>query len=356
MGKENQALVNSMPASNKVVKYTIARSGEQAGLYTKTTKAIGELVGIEFGHQMRKLVLQLEETSYSKPVLSDKPTEAEKMAWGKEYDRYLKQIDKYDEHKAKVFVVILSHCEQSMLNRVEAIKEYKEADKTSDVVALLKMIKDSAYDAGDKKYPSKQAVTAWQRLMRVSQGPMEDLTTYYKRFISIVEQVERSYGEIAPVRVSKKLPDYDKDKIAAVAVGRSCMLAYLFMAGAKGVYSNLLVSLEDDFALGESKYPETVEDALQVLTLQSERHVKEIKKESSKNDNVVPDLSFVQPKKSDMWKKSLCFKCGQKGHKAAECPHSKEEQARLLASAGEDPEADDQQFAQAEDSPFSWVT
>ena len=46
------------------------------------------------------------------------------------------------------------------------------------------------------------------------------------------------------------------------------MLAFMFMNGAnKKIYGGLLKKLHDNHALGDAKYPEMIEEALQVLSL-----------------------------------------------------------------------------------------
>ena len=59
------------------------------------------------------------------------------------------------------------------------------------------------------------------------------------------------------------------------------------------------------------KYPESIEDALQVLTLYEETSVK---KKQRGNDPQLK-LSFAQNRK--------CFKCGKEGHIKKDCPELK---------------------------------
>ena len=95
-------------------KYT--STGGVAGKYEKTTKAIAEYAGKEYGYEMKVLVLEGQETVYTEPTLSDRPTKREELAWDKKYDMYLRKADQYDEHKAKVFATVFGHCDESMKN------------------------------------------------------------------------------------------------------------------------------------------------------------------------------------------------------------------------------------------------
>ena len=319
-----------------IAKYAI--NGGKAGSYERITQEIAEYVGRTYGYQMRVLVSQLVETPIDPPELAEKPTEAQKMIWGKEYDSYLKKRDKYDDHKAKVFVIILGQCEEPMKNRIEGMNGYTSADTRSDVVELLKMIKDASYGGTDMKYPAKQAAVALRQLMGVCQSEKEHLTLYYKRFQSLIERVELSYGVIAPVGVAERNPKYSKakDQEKMVSVERDRLLAYLFVAGAKRDFKPMLRGLDNDYMLGDDRYPDTVEEALQVLMIYEERNVYKKKGPSKKEKEDTPGLSFAQ--REEMYQKGLCFKCGKKGHKARECkePNENSEQHKAQSTKEEE--------------------
>ena len=81
-------------------------------------------------------------------------------------------------------------------------------------------------------------------------------------------------------------------------------------------YGQLLRSLENDHALGNDWYPRDMEEAIQVMTLYSERALK--RKEKDKDG---ASLSFAQ------WKQNIkCWNCGKKGHHKSECPERKVDQ------------------------------
>ena len=331
--KGNYGKTSEKNSEVKAAKYTIAKSGEQAGRYERTTRAVGEFVGKEYGYEMKMLVLQGTETTHTAPTLGDKPTRTEELAWGKDYDMYLKKKDRYDDQKAKVFTTIYGHCDEAMKNRVETHEDYKDADSKRDVVTLLKMIKDLAFDANDKTYPAKQAMEAWKLLTKIKQFDDEQLIAYYNRFISLVERLELSYGAIAPVAVAEKDPEYSKGKAKAIEKQKKKMLAYTFIDGANRNYKPMLRDLDNDYALGNDKYPADVEEALEVLTAYAARHFTK-KKPTEKEENPSSELSFMQ--RREMMRKNLCFKCGKPGHKSHECPEpEKKPNVQATQAAGE---------------------
>jgi Zinc knuckle len=328
----------------KTQMYAFAKTGEQADGYTKTTKAIGEYVGKTYGHEMNILVMQLTETQLVAPTLADEASRQAELLWSKNYDIYLKKKDRYEEQKAKVFALILGQCELPVKNLVESQDDYDTVAMGSDVIALLKMIKEAVFGSNDKKYPPRQAARAWLQLIGAKQQPEESLVAYYKRFVSLVERVETTYGSIAPTAVAEKDPKYASRTAGDLTkLAREQMVASMFMDGAHHGFKPLMRDLENDFALGSALYPGTMSETLQVMTVYAEQPLyKSIMKKTrkSKDDDEAPELSFAQMNKKEMMKRGLCFKCGKQGHRAKECPETEQQNVR-----------EEQQHAQT----FSWM-
>lgn len=87
----------------------VADTGKQADKHTRTTKAIGEHVGRVCGKEMQWLVLHLKEGNPVEPECPDggKATDKDKAVWSKLHDRCLKKQEACDDHRAKVFTVIM---------------------------------------------------------------------------------------------------------------------------------------------------------------------------------------------------------------------------------------------------------
>jgi len=139
------------------------------------------------------------------------------------------------------------------------------------VAGLLRLIKDVAFDSNDKKYPPMQAAWALKRLVTARQHEKEDLVDHYKRFQSLMEMVERAYGELAPAVLAEKDQAYKRDAEGMTTAEQNKMLACMFLDGAdKTMFGYLMKNMGNDYALGNDTYPEDVESALQVLLLYQE--------------------------------------------------------------------------------------
>ena len=188
--------------------YDIAGGGLQADWYTKTTKAIGQYVGRVYGREMKTLVLQLSEAGPETPDYPKNGDEEQKAIWSKEYDQYVKKRERYADYKGKVFTTIIGQCTKAMRNRVEAAENFETAEDDSDVIILLMIIKDLAFNASDLKYPHMRAAQAWKDLVLARQQDNEDIVDYYRRFLNLVEITEGMYDEIAPEDCGKRCEVY----------------------------------------------------------------------------------------------------------------------------------------------------
>jgi hypothetical protein len=109
-------------SSSNVYQYGTWDQGDR---FTRTTEAIADYVGGEYSKEMRLLVKNQEENEPKEPVLPDKE-EAKLPFVMKKYETELKQYyfkkERYEEHKAKIFVIVKGQCTLKMKNKVESLQ------------------------------------------------------------------------------------------------------------------------------------------------------------------------------------------------------------------------------------------
>jgi hypothetical protein len=110
---------NITELSSNVYQYGTRDQGDS---FNRTTEAIADYVGREYSKEMRLLVKNQKENEPKELVMPDKE-EAKPPFLMKKYERELKQYyfkkERYEEHKAKIFVIVKGQCTLNMKNKVE---------------------------------------------------------------------------------------------------------------------------------------------------------------------------------------------------------------------------------------------
>jgi hypothetical protein len=127
---------NIAELGNDVYQYG---TGDQGGRFTRTTEAIADYVGREYGKEMRLLVKNQKENEPKEAVMPDEE-EAKLPFVMKKYKTDLKQYyfkkERYEEHKAKIFTIVKGQCTLNMKNKVESLQGYS-IEANDDVIKLL---------------------------------------------------------------------------------------------------------------------------------------------------------------------------------------------------------------------------
>jgi hypothetical protein len=199
-------------------------------------------------------------------------------------------------------------------------------EQDCDVAALLEVINESAFDSHDKQYSACQAANAWKQLAYCHQQEDETIVQFYQQFMETVDLTEQVFGTI----VLSVMVDADKSG-AKIDEKQQKAIVVLFMEGVNKGFKPLLRDLENDYVLGANKYPAMLVETLQVLMVYAEQPVYKLimkklkKKQLVETGEGTPEVAFAQMKKTKMIEKGLCFRCGEKGHKASEFEKKKKE-------------------------------
>ena len=103
------------------------------------TKCIADYVGRESNKDMRKSVndgMELALTELEEPPGDVTTCKTKKCK--KDLAQHHENVDKCNNHKAKVFPVVKGQCGLSMKNKLEAMEKHSKLEKNDDVVGPLK--------------------------------------------------------------------------------------------------------------------------------------------------------------------------------------------------------------------------
>ena len=280
---------------------------DQGNEYIKTTEAIAEYVGREYSKEMRILVKDLDESIPEEPKEPKVTKEAATSPFAlKKYDtelrRYYNKLDKYEEHKAKVFIIIKGQCTLKTKNQIESMKDYADIQKTDDVIKLLKCLKELAFTTVEVQYEYWTLQQSMRKLLTMRQQENEGLPSFYKRFINEVDVTETQWGTLVPTKIGNDTKTRNK------------FLTCVFIAGVDAKrYDKVIKDLNNSYLTGVNHYPSTVETALTMLS-----HFQQDKEPRSGKNEDRDSMGFSQSRLENI----TCYNCGKKGHYKSDCPET----------------------------------
>jgi hypothetical protein len=133
------------------------------------------------------------ENEPEEPVMPDKE-EVKPPFVMKKYETELKQYyfkkERYEEHRAKIFVIVKGQCTLNMKNKVESLQGYDSIEADDDVIKLLNGLKELTFKTHKVQYGYWTICQTVRRVLTMRQEDNEPLAEYYKRFTSCVDVAE----------------------------------------------------------------------------------------------------------------------------------------------------------------------
>jgi hypothetical protein len=279
---------------------------DQADMYLRTTDAIADYVGVEYGRDMRMLVKRSKEMIFTEP--KDPATGKAGISMEKykaELNLYHKDKKLYNENKSKVFIIILGQCTQVVKSKLENDEGFEKLEIEDGVVGLLGVLKQMAFSTAGVQEPFWTMQVLLRRMTAINQGPSESVANYYRRTNANIEVMESQWDLFHP---TMGLTGDDNKKKA-----RDKLLAMIFLAGAdKKRYGRLIEDLNNSYLAKKDNYPESMESTLTLLT-----HYQDGSSGKTVDGNDGQQAtSFAQKKLM----KIKCYLCKKMGHYKKDCP------------------------------------
>jgi restriction endonuclease len=86
----------------------------------------------------------------------------------------------YEEHKAKIFVIVKGQCTLNMKNKVESLQGYNWIEANDDVIKLLNGFKELTFKTHKVQYGYWTICQTARRVLTMRQQDNEPLAEYYK--------------------------------------------------------------------------------------------------------------------------------------------------------------------------------
>jgi hypothetical protein len=185
--EKNSLQGNLAELGNNVYQY---RNQDQGDRFTRTTEAIADCVGREYSEEMRLLVKNQEENEPKEPVMMKK--------YETELKQYYFKKERYEEHKAKIFVIVKGQCTLNMKNKVESLQGYNSIEANDDVIKLLNGVTELTFKTHEVQYRYRTICQTVRRVLAMKQQDNKPSAKHFKRVTSCVDVAESRWGPLVP--------------------------------------------------------------------------------------------------------------------------------------------------------------
>ena len=346
-------------ATTEIEEYTFGIHEGYTGA-KKYTDNVKQLKIYAFGHcntDMGALFGKNPETpTIEKPKPLDdkqKTDETEVELYKLALREYVEQSRKQRQDIRKMYSVVLGQCTDAMLNKIRAIDDYEEFNDKADCARLLSEIRKITYLTDEKEDPFMSAATTSSKLYRIVQE-RETVTDYYDTWSNMVEVVKqkgggfvndelvktvlKDSGTLLGANIVTKLDEgthldenEHKRYIRARTKAEEKFLASLFIKGLSGQkYGKLKDELSNQCSWGNNNYPTDITAAYEMAL--NYRDTDRNRRDRNRNGHGIDGLSFLNQGGANQqavagtdgrtWYSTICYNCGQPGHRAAVCPEA----------------------------------
>ena len=250
--------------------YDTGIADDSKELFKNTTREIAEYVSRNYDKagEFRLALIQMELPAIDEPTA---PAHDAGLAVVERYKLDLRLfMDKTryrEENLGKIFPLILGQCSRTIRDRLEASPDWTEINRTSDVMGLLTLIRQSLYNRATTKQMSHNLADAYTDLYKFKQGQHMSNSEYLELLNGLVEIVEYFGEEIGcnPTRIAHFLGDNanptDDDRREAKRQAREEYIACLLITKSDPRrYEDLVRDLENQHG-----YPSTISHAYDML-------------------------------------------------------------------------------------------
>ena len=190
---------------------------------------------------------------------------------------FVAREEKYIANKGKGYALIYGQCNKPLQHKLQARKDF-ESEIKGDLIKLLDAISEHSMSYVENKYPFSTALDAIKNYINLKQIEDESLVDYTRRFKSAKKIMETQIGgELELPKLAKIDPRWmevndpgewvisNEAECRARAYKRFTTFLYLENAD-RTKYGTLLSGLATQYSLGQNQYPQTVEEATNVLS------------------------------------------------------------------------------------------
>ena len=187
----------------------------------------------------------------------------------RDIEAYVKRRATYRQKKSSMYSVVIGQCTDAMKAKLKGMSTHSETDEKSDVIELLKLIRQYTFDFQANHYPFLVVHTSLKLFYGQYQRYHQPVSEYMDIFVSNKKMLEHCGAQVGmhPKILASILHESGLEASSASAgemlqANKDATEAYCaitFLCGLnRGRYQDLLNELTNSFLNGRDEYPFTL--------------------------------------------------------------------------------------------------
>ena len=253
--------------------YDMSSSRNNAEMFTRTTKAIGEHIAREYngGGEFRNGLPTMTLPTLVAPALpADSASAVQVKLWELDIKDHRKKAEDRERNMEKAYALILGQCSKTVRDRLEAHDDWVTVNQSSNTLGLLRLIRQSLYQQATRCKDTHALIEAETALMRFRQSERMSNSDYLEKLRDLVEVDEHLGGEpgMSSARIDARvmdLEDLEEREAAKIDACEEYIAVLLLTKSDPKRYVSLVANIENQLTRGQDVYPTTVSGAYDLL-------------------------------------------------------------------------------------------
>ena len=294
-------------------------TGERAPeRYIRTTREISTYVGTvytKYPADFTAAVDSLDLADPDEPPASDPANQVAFERWKYVYKDYMNKLQEYTNFRLGLYNLVMDQCTEALKERLKSHEDFMDANQNG--IALLILIRSLLYTFKERHKLADGLSDVKMAFYKLCQGKYMKLEWYHQIYLAQVKVLDEVGVSIPDTALIQQVAEQHGRGLQTAAdreEAKQIALAIQFIKGTNANHKPYLSHLRNSYLDGLDVYPNTVQEAYNILQHREETH----NVPSLEYDGV----AFAQWNGRDM-SMVTCFSCQQKGHYAnsPECPN-----------------------------------